>query len=213
MDKNQILDQIQKIGLVAVIRGPSVELTLKMVTALVKGGVTGIEITYTTPRATEVVSLLKKEFGAQILLGMGTLTETRQVEEAQTAGAQFLVSPICEENLGEAMRASGLPIMIGALTPTEVYRAYQLGSDVVKLFPGSLVGPAYVKSLKGPFPYIPLMPTGGVSADNVSEWFVAGVFAVGAGSELCPPALAKEGRFEEISIKAKQFISAINRPR
>lgn len=213
MDKNQILDQIQKIGLVAVIRGPSVELTLKMVTALVKGGVTGIEITYTTPRATEVVSLLKKEFGAQILLGMGTLTETRQVEEAQTAGAQFLVSPICEENLGEAMRASGLPIMIGALTPTEVYRAYQLGSDVVKLFPGSLVGPAYVKSLKGPFPYIPLMPTGGVSADNVSEWFAAGVFAVGAGSELCPPALAKEGRFEEISIKAKQFISAINRPR
>jgi 2-dehydro-3-deoxyphosphogluconate aldolase/(4S)-4-hydroxy-2-oxoglutarate aldolase len=103
--------------------------------------------------------------------------------------------------------------MAGALTPTEVLLAYRLGSDVVKIFPGSLVGPSYVKALHGPFPNIPLMPTGGVSAANVGEWFAAGVVAVGAGSELCPPALAKAGRFEEISQKAAEFIQAVNRAR
>jgi 2-dehydro-3-deoxyphosphogluconate aldolase/(4S)-4-hydroxy-2-oxoglutarate aldolase len=100
--------------------------------------------------------------------------------------------------------------MIGALTPTEVYQAYKLGSDVVKIFPGSLVGPAYVKALKGPFPFILIMPTGGVSATNVGEWFTAGVFGVGAGSELCPPNLAKEGRFAEITQRARGFVGAVN---
>ena len=99
--------------------------------------------------------------------------------------------------------------MAGALTPTEVFQAYSLGSDVVKIFPGSLGGPAYIKALKGPFPYIPMMPTGGVSADNVAEWFAAGVVAVGAGSELCPPELAKDGKFDEISQRAADFVKVI----
>jgi 2-dehydro-3-deoxyphosphogluconate aldolase/(4S)-4-hydroxy-2-oxoglutarate aldolase len=108
---------------------------------------------------------------------------------------------------------SGLPVMIGALTPTEVLQAYKMGADVVKIFPGSLAGPAYIKALKGPFPYIPMMPTGGVSAANVGEWFAAGVFGVGAGSELCPPALAKEGRFAEITQKAAEFVQAVDSAR
>jgi 2-dehydro-3-deoxyphosphogluconate aldolase/(4S)-4-hydroxy-2-oxoglutarate aldolase len=140
---------------------------------------------------------------------MGTLTVPAQVDEALTAGARFLVSPMCEPVLGKAMVASGVPVMIGALTPTEIFAAYQIGSDVVKLFPGSLTGPSYVKALKGPFPYIPIMPTGGVSTANVGEWFAAGVFGVGAGSELCPPNLAKEGRFAEISQKAAGFVQAV----
>jgi 2-dehydro-3-deoxyphosphogluconate aldolase/(4S)-4-hydroxy-2-oxoglutarate aldolase len=99
--------------------------------------------------------------------------------------------------------------MAGALTPTEVFLAHRLGTDVVKLFPGSLTGPGYVRALKGPFPNIPLMPTGGVSAANVAEWFAAGVIAVGAGSELCPPQLAKEGRFDEITRLASEFVSVV----
>jgi len=209
MGKQETLQLLKENGLVAVIRGPSPELTVKMVEALVAGGVYGIEITYSTPNAAEVVRMLSQTFGEKIILGMGTLTVPAQVDEALGAGARFLVSPMCEPVLGKAMVASGVPVMIGALTPTEIFAAYQLGSDVVKLFPGSLTGPSYVKALKGPFPYIPIMPTGGVSAANVGEWFAAGVFGVGAGSELCPPNLAKEGRFEEISQKAAGFVQAV----
>lgn len=213
MDKKQTLEKLKALGLVAVIRGPSPELTVKMVDALVAGGVLGIEITYSTPHAAEVVRQLDVTFGEKIVLGMGTLTRPEQVEEALGAGAKFLVSPMGEPVLCKAMVESGVPTMIGALTPTEIFAAYQMGSDVVKLFPGSLTGPAYVKALKGPFPYIPIMPTGGVSAANVGEWFAAGVFGVGAGSELCPPNLAKEGRFIEITQKAAEFVRAVQNAR
>jgi 2-dehydro-3-deoxyphosphogluconate aldolase/(4S)-4-hydroxy-2-oxoglutarate aldolase len=209
MDKQAVLAKIKDIGLIAVIRGPSPELTIKMVSALVAGGVSGIEITYSTPQAAAVVETLCRNFGEQIVVGMGTLTQPAQVEEAKAAGARFIVSPICEPELGRAMVASGLAVMIGAFTPTEIHQAYKMGSDVVKVFPGSVTGPAYVKALQGPFPYIPLMPTGGVSAANVAEWFAAGVFGVGAGSELCPTHLAKEGRFDAITQLASGFVRAV----
>jgi 2-dehydro-3-deoxyphosphogluconate aldolase/(4S)-4-hydroxy-2-oxoglutarate aldolase len=111
------------------------------------------------------------------------------------------------------MVASGLLTMAGAFTPTEVFQAYSVGTDVVKVFPGSVGGPGYVKALKGPFPYIPMMPTGGVSAGNVADWFAAGVVAVGAGSELCPPQLAKEGKFSEITQKAAEFVQIVKTAR
>jgi 2-dehydro-3-deoxyphosphogluconate aldolase / (4S)-4-hydroxy-2-oxoglutarate aldolase len=209
MDKQIVLTKIKELGLLAVIRGPSVELTIQMVKALVEGGVLGIEITYSTPNAEGVVAELSKYFGDQILLGMGTLTEPTQAQSAIAAGANFLVSPICEIGLVNAMTSTGVATMVGALTPTEVFQAYKAGADVVKVFPGSLGGPAFLKSLKGPFPYIPMMPTGGVSETNVKEWFAAGVVAVGAGSELCPPNLAKEGRFAEITQRAAAFVRAV----
>jgi 2-dehydro-3-deoxyphosphogluconate aldolase/(4S)-4-hydroxy-2-oxoglutarate aldolase len=209
--KENTLARLHEVGLVAVIRGPSPDLTLKMVEALIAGGVQGIEITYSTPNAPQVVRSLDQAFGDQIVLGMGTLTEPTQAQEALEAGARFLVSPICEAGLGQAMIATGLPVMIGAMTPSEVYQAYRLGSDVVKIFPGSVVGPAYIKALKGPFPFIEMMPTGGVSATNVGEWFAAGVFGVGAGSELCPTAWAKEGRFADITHRAAEFVQAVQK--
>ena len=152
MNKSEVLEKVKSLGLLAVIRGPSAELTVQMVEALVKGGVTGIEITYSTPNAEEVVKTLSGKFGDSILLGMGTLTKPEQAASAKAAGAHFLVSPICEAELVKAMVGSGLVTMAGALTPTEVFQAYSLGVDVVKVFPGSLGGPAYIKALKGPFP-------------------------------------------------------------
>ena len=208
MDKKNILNRIIDAKVIAVIRGPSEELSLKMVDALIKGGITGIEITYSTPNAAEVLKALDLKYGDQITLGMGTLIDSAQTFEAKEAGARFLVSPVCDPVLGKAMIDTGLVVMIGALSPTEILQAFKLGSDVVKIFPGSLLGPSYVKALKGPFPQIPIMPTGGVSAANVAEWFEAGVIAVGAGSELCPPQLAKEGKFDEISTRAKEFLGA-----
>jgi 2-dehydro-3-deoxyphosphogluconate aldolase/(4S)-4-hydroxy-2-oxoglutarate aldolase len=213
MNKQEMLEKIKELGLLAVIRGPSAGLTVQMVEALIKGGVLGIEITYSTPDAESVVKTLSEKFGDRIVLGMGTLTKTDQAESAKDAGANFLVSPICEPALVKSMVASGLLTMAGALTPTEVFQAYSLGTDVVKIFPGSLGGPAYVKALKGPFPYIPMMPTGGVSAANAADWFKAGVVAVGAGSELCPPDLAKAGKFDEITQKAADFVAVIKSSR
>lgn len=210
MDNEELLKKISSAGLIAVIRGPSADLTLRTVDALVEGGVIGIEITYSTPNAPEVVSRLNKKFGDKILLGMGTLTETRQAKEAMDVGASFLVSPICSADLVKAMVDSGLLVMAGALTPTEVFQAHSLGADVVKVFPGSLVGPSYLKALKGPFPYIKTMPTGGVSKGNVKDWFAAGAIAVGAGSELCPNDMIKAERFNEISDIARDFRLAVD---
>jgi 2-dehydro-3-deoxyphosphogluconate aldolase/(4S)-4-hydroxy-2-oxoglutarate aldolase len=210
MDKLETLARIQSYGLLAVLRGPSPELTIQMVGALVAGGVKGIEITYSTPNATQVVNNLSNQFGDEILLGMGTLTKEEQAKEAQDAGAKFLVSPHCDPGLARCMVNTGLAVMVGALTPTEVFQAYCSGADVVKIFPGSLVGPSYIKALRGPFPDIPMMPTGGVNLDNLKDWFAAGVFAVGAGSELCPTNLAKEKKFNEITDRARKFSAVIH---
>jgi 2-dehydro-3-deoxyphosphogluconate aldolase/(4S)-4-hydroxy-2-oxoglutarate aldolase len=213
MNKSEEFIKIVDAGVIAVIRGSSPELTVKTVDALVTGGVNAIEITYSTPNAVEVVRELHEKYADKIILGMGTLTELHQPEEATEAGASFLVSPICEETLVKKMVESGLFVMAGALTPTEVFQAYRLGSDVVKVFPGSLAGPSYLKALKGPFPYIKTMPTGGVSKDNVREWFAAGAIAVGAGSELCPSEMIKTGRFAEISEIAHDFRLAVDKAR
>lgn len=212
-NKEKTLARIREMGLLAVIRGPSIEVTLDTVDALIKGGVRGIEITYTTPQAARVVQKLDEKFGEEILLGMGTLTKIGQVEEAKSAGARFIVSPHLEANLADAMVASGLGVMIGAFTPSEVVQAFTVGSDVVKVFPGSLGGPAYMKALRGPFPDIPMMPTGGVNPDNLVAWFQAGAFAVGAGSSLCPSSWAIEGRFDEITQRAKDFVAAVETAR
>jgi len=211
MNKIEVLAKVRELGLLAVIRGPSPDLTVKMVDALVAGGVLGIEITYSTPNAEQVVRTIRDKYGSKILLGMGTLTRPEQVLEASQAGASFIVSPVCESGLVTSMVASGLLTMAGALTPTEVFQAFNLGVDVVKIFPGSLGGPAYIKALKGPFPNIPMMPTGGVNAGNVAEWFKTGVVAVGAGSELCPPQLARDGKFDEITKLAADFVQVVKK--
>lgn len=209
MEKSEVLKRIKELGMLAVIRGPSEALTIKIIDALVEGGVLGIEVTFSTPNAYSVVKKVNEKYGNRILLGMGTLTFPEQAESAKAVGAKFLVSPICSEFLVKAMVDSGLLTMAGALTPTEVFQAYKLGSDVVKVFPGSLTGPSYIKALKGPFSEIPLMPTGGVSISNLRDWFEAGVIAVGVGSELCPTQLAKDGRFNEITERAREFTKLI----
>lgn len=209
MNKQETFERLKALGLLAVLRGPSPEITVGMAEALVAGGVQGIEITFTTPDALDVVHTLDERFGDDILLGMGTLTKPWQAEEAQAAGARYLVSPMLDDDLTRAMVRSELLVMAGALTPTEIVRAYNSGSDIVKVFPAALGGPDYFRSLRGPFPDIPLMPTGGVNKENVRDWFAAGAVAVGVGSSLCPKELALAGRFEEITAIAQDFVAAV----
>lgn len=209
MGKQAVLDRIQELGLLAVIRGPNADDTVRVVDALVAGGVLGIEITFTTPDALDVMARLAKQYGDQIVLGAGTCTTPEHARSAADAGAVFLVSPHTEPELAAAMTGTGLPTMMGALTPSEVMQAVKLGSDIVKLFPGSLGGPSYMKALKGPYPGLKIMPTGGVALDNIAAWFAAGAVAVGAGSQLCPKDWIAAGRFDDITLRAEEYTRAI----
>jgi 2-dehydro-3-deoxyphosphogluconate aldolase/(4S)-4-hydroxy-2-oxoglutarate aldolase len=194
--------QLSAVGVVAVIRSPSVEAALECTRALVRGGVTGIEITFSTPGAAVAIAAARREHPIA-LVGAGTVLDRASLDAACDAGASFLVSPHTDEELLEAARARGVPFLAGALTPTEVVRAHRAGAACVKLFPGSAVGPSYVKALRGPLPHIPLMPTGGVDEKNLGDWFAAGVVAVGMGGSLAT------GTPEQVEAAARRVSAAL----
>lgn len=194
--------------ILAVVRAPSAESAIRATEALVAGGITGIEITFSTPETPRVIRELVARYGEQIYLGAGTVTTPEEAAKAAEAGARFLVSPGTRRELTAVMKATGLVVMTGALTPSEVMAAIEYGVDVVKIFPASLGGPSYLKSLRGPFPNVPLMPTGGVTPENIGDWFAAGAVAVGAGGDLVSGADLAAERYDEVERKARLFRSA-----
>ena len=181
MEPDRTLKRVEDLGLLAVVRGESRAAALEVASALIEGGVLGIEITFTTPEAPRAIRDLDEEYGDRILLGAGTVTTYEQVEQSAEAGATFLVSPGSDPVLLPAMLGTGLLVLPGTLTPSEIMLARRLGAPAVKLFPGSSGGPSYLKTLLGPFPNVPFVPTGGVSQENMVDWFAAGAFSVGAG--------------------------------
>ena len=182
-ERNTFLQQLKETVVVAVIRSPSAEAALVASHALVRGGVTGIEITFSTPDAAQAIARARRELSGA-LVGAGTVLNAEDLEAACDAGASFLVSPHTDSALIARAVERGVPFGAGALTPTEVVHAVNAGAACVKLFPGSAVGPQYLKALRGPLPHIPLMPTGGVDEHNLAEWFSAGAVAVGMGGSL-----------------------------
>ena len=208
MTPDQTLKRTEDLGLLAVVRGESRRAALEVVGALIEGGVLGIEITFTTPEAVRVIRDLDEEYGDSILLGAGTVTTDEQVKRAAEAGASFLVSPGSDPKLLPAMLGTGLLVLPGVLTPSEVMLARRLGAQAVKLFPGSSGGTSYLKALRGPFPDVPFVPTGGVSLENINDWFAAGAFAVGAGGALAPSSIEGRDRGEVVE-NARQFAKAV----
>ncbi|WP_348789946.1 bifunctional 4-hydroxy-2-oxoglutarate aldolase/2-dehydro-3-deoxy-phosphogluconate aldolase [Leifsonia sp. NPDC080035] len=202
------LSRLSAAGVIAVVRAPSADSAVEAAHALAEGGVTGIEITYSTPDAATAIRRIADELGDAVLLGAGTVRTATQAAESADAGASFLVAPGFRPTLAEAMAATGLTTMIGAITPSEVMAAEESGADVVKLFPAGLFGPALVRNLRGPFPDVPFMPTGGVTAANIGDWVAAGVVAVGAGSDLVSSSDLAAGRYDAITAKAREFASA-----
>lgn len=202
--------ELTGVGILAVVRAPDEESALRGVDALVGGGISGIEITYSTPNAANVIATLRQRYGDDIYLGAGTVTRPAQAREAADAGASFLVSPGTEPRLTEAMLATGRSVLTGALTPSEVMASHQQGSHAVKIFPASLGGPDYLKALRAPFPNVFLMPTGGVTTDNLGRWFAAGAKAVGVGGELVSTADLAAGRFADVGSKATAFRRALD---
>jgi 2-dehydro-3-deoxyphosphogluconate aldolase/(4S)-4-hydroxy-2-oxoglutarate aldolase len=200
-------------GVFAVLRAPAAAAALDAIDALVRGGITGIEVTYSTPDAAAVIAEAIRRHGDVAYVGAGTVTAAAQAREAADAGAAFLVSPGTVPALAAQMRATGAVAMTGALTPTEVMTATAAGVDVVKIFPASAVGPSFLRALRGPFPDVPLMPTGGVTPENLAEWFAAGAVAVGAGGDLVPASALAAGDTDEVTRRARLFRDALERAR
>lgn len=201
-------DESRRLGVIAVLRAPSAEHALEASEALIRGGILALEITYSTPGTPAVIAELVRRHGSHVLVGAGTITTPRQAADAAEAGARFLVSPGTVATVAEAMRETGAAVMLGALTPSEVMTAVELAADVVKLFPASLGGPSYLRTLRGPFPDVPLMPTGGVTAENMGEWFAAGAVAVGAGGDLTPSSAIAAQDWATIENTAARFAAA-----
>jgi 2-dehydro-3-deoxyphosphogluconate aldolase/(4S)-4-hydroxy-2-oxoglutarate aldolase len=209
--KTEILGKIVESGLVAVIRAESPEQAAHIAEACALGGVGALEITFTVPGAARAIEHLTKEFGEKILLGAGTVLDPETARVAILAGAHFVVSPAVNVESARLCNRYQVPYMPGAGTIGEVIAAMECGADIVKVFPGEILGPAFVKAVKGPLPQARMMPTGGVSIDNVAAWINAGAVALGVGSNLT--ASAKTGDFRAITAVAKQFVEKIKEAR
>jgi 2-dehydro-3-deoxyphosphogluconate aldolase/(4S)-4-hydroxy-2-oxoglutarate aldolase len=202
------LSALRTATVIAVLRAPSAAAAVAAADALFAGGVTGIEITYSTPDAAAAIREVRDRYGDAVYLGAGTVLTEEQATEAVAAGARFLVSPGTDPVVLRAMIDTGATVLAGAFTPSEVMLAAGLGAHVIKLFPASVGGPGLLRSLRGPFPDLAFCPTGGVNPDNLAEWLTAGAVAVGAGGELCPAAALRAGDWATITATAERFSAA-----
>ncbi|WP_111570654.1 bifunctional 2-keto-4-hydroxyglutarate aldolase/2-keto-3-deoxy-6-phosphogluconate aldolase [Halanaerobium saccharolyticum] len=206
------INKLQETGIVAVIRAQNGDEAVKIARAVKKGGIKGLEITMTVPGAVDVISELSKEFeGEEIIIGAGSVLDAETARTCILAGAEYIVSPSFNEEMVKLANRYQKPVIPGAMTVTEVVKAMEAGADLVKIFPASLFGPKIIKAIKGPVPQAPLLPTGGVSLDNVAEWIKAGSAAVGVGSSLT--AGAKTGDFDKVTQTAAAFVEKIAKAR
>ncbi|PKK96845.1 MAG: bifunctional 2-keto-4-hydroxyglutarate aldolase/2-keto-3-deoxy-6-phosphogluconate aldolase [Tenericutes bacterium HGW-Tenericutes-3] len=208
MMKSPILNKISEVGVVAVVRAKNGKEAIEISKACIKGGLSTIEVTFTVPDAHLVIKELTENFNAdELLVGAGTVLDKKTAKLAIDAGAAFVVSPGFDEETSAYCKSLDIPYLPGCLTPTEMIKAMQAGCEVIKLFPGSAFGPSYVKAIKGPLPQINIMPTGGVSLDNVDQWIKNGVIAVGVGSDLTGPAKTQD--YEGVAKLARAFVDAV----
>ena len=210
MNKSAILARLKSEKVIALIRADSSASLLDCARALSAGGLNCIELTMTTPGAIELCAQVAREL-PQVLLGLGTVLDADTARRGIAAGAKFIVTPCVRPEVIKACRELDVPVLGGALTPTEVYTSWELGVDVVKIFPAEYFGPAYIKSVKAPFPKIEVMPTGGVTPETVSEFLKNGAFATAAGSALVLPGALKTKDWPTITARAREFVTAANK--
>ena len=169
--RSEILSLLTQPGIIAVVRAQRLTQVVPMIEALVAGGVIATEITMTTPGALAAIREARENIGDRSLIGVGTVLDAENNRAAIEAGAEFVVSPVCRVELVPIARAAGRPIMLGAYTPTEAQTAHEAGADFVKIFPADTLGPGYIKALRGPLPHLRIVPSGGVDAHNVADFF------------------------------------------
>jgi len=214
MNKTEIINRIKEIGIVPVVRAQSADEAMQAVEAIREGGVPVLEITMTVPGAVNVIEQVSKRFGSDVIVGAGTVLDAETARVCILAGAQFIVSPALNLGTIECCHRYSVPVMPGALTPTEVITAWNAGADIVKIFPaGSVGGASYVKNLKGPFPQIDLIPTGGVSLKTAADFIKAGAVALGVGTDLVDTKALREGNAQLVTERARQFVQIVREAR
>ena len=213
MQKLEVLTKISDCGVVAVVRADTTEEAVRISEACVKGGILGIEVTFTIDNAEAVIKELAAFYAnnANVVLGAGTVLDAVTARIAILAGAQFIVSPCFDAETAKLCNLYQVPYMPGCMTITEMKQALEHGADIIKLFPGNAFGPEFIKAVKAPLPQVNIMPTGGVSLDNIGQWIQNGCVAVGVGGNLVAP--AKTGNYEQITEIASQYVEKVKEAR
>lgn len=213
-DKEKAMKLIYDTGLIPIIRVESDDIAFKVADAFLEAGVNIIEVTMSVPGAVDVVKKLVEQFGNKVLIGTGTVVDGKMAREVIEAGSHFIVSPNYSKELIDTAHEFSRPIIPGALTPTEIYDAYSLGADAVKVFPcGNVGGASYLKAVRGPLPQIPLVPTGGVNLNTAGAMLEAGAFALGVGGAITDKKAISEGKFEVITENVRKFIDIVKEHR
>ncbi len=210
MNKENILDEILKRKVVAVLRIKEPGKLKKVIESIAAGGITVAEITMTVPNAIQLIEKISKELEKNIIIGVGSVLNSKIAEEAIKAGAKYVVSPILKKEIIDKAHEYNVPAMPGCFSPTEIQTAYEYGADIIKVFPADVVGMEFFKAILAPMPHLKLMPTGGVSLTNAGEWLKAGACAVGIGSALLDKEAIQNEKFEKLTENAKIVMNSIN---
>jgi 2-dehydro-3-deoxyphosphogluconate aldolase/(4S)-4-hydroxy-2-oxoglutarate aldolase len=214
MTSQEILEFITGIGIVPIVRVSSAESAVQAVEAIYRGGVRAAEITMTVPGAIRALEKVADHLGDKMMLGAGTVLDPETARACMLAGAEFFVTPALRVTTIEMAKRYSKVIFPGALTPTEVLTAWEAGADAVKIFPcGNVGGPKYIKALKGPLPHVAMIPTGGVNLETTSDFLKAGACAVAVGTEMVDAKTIREGRFDVIEERARQFLGCVAKAR
>jgi 2-dehydro-3-deoxyphosphogluconate aldolase/(4S)-4-hydroxy-2-oxoglutarate aldolase len=214
MNKYDVTTRIIETGLIPVVRAESSDIAMRAIDAIKEGGISVLEITMTVPGAIRVIEEVVRRFGEDAIVGAGTVLDAETARACILAGAQFIVSPALDLDTISCCRRYSIPVMPGAMTPSEVVTAWKAGADFVKVFPANAVGGAsYIKALKAPLPQVELVPTGGVSLKTAADFIKAGAAALGVGADLVDTAALRNGEDKVISARAKQFIEIVKSAR
>jgi 2-dehydro-3-deoxyphosphogluconate aldolase/(4S)-4-hydroxy-2-oxoglutarate aldolase len=213
MSRHEDLTRVLNSGIVAVIRATSSEQLVEVARALYEGGVDVLEVTFTVPRALEIIAAVRQALGDKVLLGAGTVLDPETARAAFLAGAEFLVAPTVNLDVIRLGNRYDKLVMPGAFTPTEILTAWEAGAQVIKVFPADIGGPAYLKTLHGPLPQVRLLPTGGVNLSTIADFLKAGACAVGLGGALVEPKAVQSGDMARIRSLATQFVEIVRQTR
>ncbi|XCC87635.1 bifunctional 4-hydroxy-2-oxoglutarate aldolase/2-dehydro-3-deoxy-phosphogluconate aldolase [Mammaliicoccus sciuri] len=209
--KIDTLQTIKETKLIAILRNANPNDILPIVETLYKAGIRAIEVTMNSPKALESIELISNEMKGKVVVGAGTVLDAESARLAILSGATFILSPTVDKDTIRMSKKYGAVSIPGALTPTEILEAYEYGGDIIKVFPTTSLGPEYIKDLQGPLPHIPLLPTGGVSIDNVTDFIEAGAVGVGLGSALVNTKVeTNKAYFEELEQKAQAFYNKVH---
>ena len=207
--KQELLRRMFDSGVVAVVRKVDEDKVMKVISALVEGGVAGIELTLDSENALQTIKEAKKEFGDRAVVGAGTVLDAESAVSAIQAGAEFIFAPTLNEGTIKAANRYGKIAIPGVFTPTEMLQAQEWGADVVKVSPATVLGPKYFKDVRGPLGHIKMMPTGGIDLDNIGEYIKAGAVAAGVGGSLMKKEYIENNQWAELTELARQFSAKV----